>query len=110
MIVWLEVLQRAAIVLIGILVVGVLYLVTDIQRRLGPDYGATVPKDGLPIGTPPHTVRTTSRAQARRWPMRPRQFHLFLAVAVSVFLATGSSLFWASTIDRGGATDRCSDT
>ena len=80
MILWLEVLQWEAIVLIGILVVGVLYLVTGIQRRLGPDNGAVVPEDGLAIGaTAPEftaedrrTGRSVSLSDYRRqrvcWP------------------------------------------
>jgi methylamine dehydrogenase accessory protein MauD len=48
---WMEAMQWAAIVLIAILAAGVLYLVADLHRRLGPDLGAMVPNDGLAVGT-----------------------------------------------------------
>lgn len=50
MTVWLEVLQWTSIVVLGVFVAGLLYLNTDLQRRLGPDSGALIPKDGLAIG------------------------------------------------------------
>lgn len=46
----LELLQWALILGIGAFGVGLLYLIIDLQRRLGPDSGALVPSDGLAIG------------------------------------------------------------
>lgn len=47
---WMEAAQWAAIMLIAVLASGVLYLVADLHRRLGPDQGAMVPNDGLTVG------------------------------------------------------------
>ena len=58
MMLWNEVLQWIAIMTVGVLASGILYLITDIQRRLGPDTGAPVPHDGLEKGllAPPFTT------------------------------------------------------
>ena len=66
MIFWLEVLQWAAIVVIGILVAGLLYLVTDLQRRLGPDFGAMVPNDGLAVGAAAPDFTAEDKRTGRR--------------------------------------------
>ena len=73
MVPWLEGLQWLAILVIGVMVAGVLYSVTDLQRRLGPDQGALVPNDGLDTGGRIHElgegvnrVSKRSLAQASR--------------------------------------------
>jgi methylamine dehydrogenase accessory protein MauD len=46
-----EVLQWVVLLAVAVMVAGLTYLVTDINRRLGPDFGVLVPSDGLEIGT-----------------------------------------------------------
>jgi thiol-disulfide isomerase/thioredoxin len=45
-----ELLQWLVLLALGALLTGLVYLVADINRRLGPDYGPLVPNDGLEIG------------------------------------------------------------
>jgi len=48
---WAEVLQWVVLGIMAFMVLGSVYLLGDINRRLGPDKGALVPNEGLEIGT-----------------------------------------------------------
>ena len=48
---WSEVLQWAVLLTVGAMMVGLVYLVADLNRRLGPDRGPLIPDDGLEIET-----------------------------------------------------------
>jgi thiol-disulfide isomerase/thioredoxin len=50
MVMWNEVLQWAVLLLLVFMGVGLLIMVADIQRRLGPDLGAPIPQSGLAVG------------------------------------------------------------
>lgn len=47
---WNEVLQWAVLLLLVFMVAGLLIMLADVQRRLGPDQGAPIPKSGLAVG------------------------------------------------------------
>ena len=51
MVAWLETAQWLVLLGMAVMGAGILYLLADINRRLGPDLGAVVPNDGLAIGS-----------------------------------------------------------
>lgn len=66
MVLWHEVLQWTAIIGIAFMLAGVLYLLADIRRRLGPDYGAQVPSNGLAVGVPAPDFSTDDKRTGGR--------------------------------------------
>lgn len=46
---WSEVMQWTVVLALAAVTVGLVYLVADLHRRLGPDRGALIPNDGLKV-------------------------------------------------------------
>lgn len=65
LVLWHELLQWAAIIGVAFMLAGVLYLLADIRRRLGPDYGAQVPNNGLAVGATAPDFSTHDRRTGR---------------------------------------------
>lgn len=47
---WSEILQWIVFAAMAFMVIGLVYLIGDINRRLGPDQGAMIPNEGLEAG------------------------------------------------------------
>jgi hypothetical protein len=55
------------VLLLGVVAVllGVVYLLASLQRRLGPEAGVLIPSDGLPLGEPAPKLAATDRRTGR---------------------------------------------
>jgi hypothetical protein len=62
---WAEVGQWVLLLGVAALMTGVIYLLAGIQRRLGPEVGALIPNDGLPLGEPAPDLAGTDRRTGR---------------------------------------------
>jgi hypothetical protein len=57
----LELTQSAVLLVTFLLVLGLSYVVGDMNRRLGPDHGVLIPNDGLELGEAAPELRATDR-------------------------------------------------